>query len=624
MKKSVSIVQTRIVRKISLILTFITIILIVNGINSATGQWLSNGNQIYNSNSGNVGIGNNTPATLLYVSVNATEPTITVRNNGGFGGATFTMIDDASGANWKFKATLNGGFKIRDHSGGLDVITIEPNSSADAICIKNTGNIGIGTSTPNTSALVHMVSSNKGLLLPRLTQTEIVSIPAPANGLMVFNTTSGKISAYISSATGWRNIVYGSGTISPFECGNILTINHAVGLVAPVGKTVNYGTVLTALSGVSRCWITQNLGSDRQALSVNDASELSAGWYWQFNRPQGYKHDGVTRTPNTIWINPVNEHSDWVAANDPCALELGANWRVPTYAEWANAITNGGWIDWNGSWNSVLKLHAAGDLDLTGSINWRGSFGDYWSGSQGNDVDGGLLELGPAAVTMFSYEKAYGFSVRCIEAPQVTPVPCGNLMIINHVAGNVAPVTKTVMYGTVSGIPGEMSKCWITSNLGADQQATAVNDATESSAGWYWQFNRKQGYKHDGTLLTPAWTITSIIENLDWEAANDPCAIELGFGWHIPTISEWTNVDAAGGWTNWNGPWNSLLKIHAAGYLFPSLGTLYERGTHGYYWSRNQNVNQTFDGLPLYFFSTYCDPGVSLNKASGQSVRCVR
>ena len=76
-------------------------------------------------------------------------------------------------------------------------------------------------------------------------------------------------------------------------------------------------------------------------------------------------------------------------------------------------------------------------------------------------------------------------------------------LTINHVEGVVAPVTKTTTYGTVTNIPGELTKCWITSNLGSDQQATAVNDATEASAGWYWQFNRKQGYKHDGSTRTP-------------------------------------------------------------------------------------------------------------------------
>ena len=56
---------------------------------------------------------------------------------------------------------------------------------------------------------------------------------------------------------------------------------------------------------------------------VNDATEASAGWYWQFNLKQGFKHDGSSRTPYTTWINSINENTDWNSANDPCVIELG-------------------------------------------------------------------------------------------------------------------------------------------------------------------------------------------------------------------------------------------------------------------------------------------------------------
>ncbi|MEI7982542.1 MAG: hypothetical protein WCI71_12890, partial [Bacteroidota bacterium] len=199
---------------------------------------------------------------------------------------------------------------------------------------------------------------------------------------------------------------------------------------------------------------------------------------------------------------------------------------------------------------------------------------------------------------------------------------CGSSFTINHVAGNVAPVTKTVTYGTVTNISGELSKCWITRNLGASQQATAVSDATELSAGWYWQFNRKQGYKHDGTTRTPATTwISSIAETSDWIPANDPCAIELGNGWRIPTYAEWNNVDNIGNWTNWNGPWNSGLKLHAAAYLGFIDGSLGSRGSTGYYWSSTQG--DATHGWDLYFYSggsyMYND-----NKANSCTLRCLR
>ncbi len=204
------------------------------------------------------------------------------------------------------------------------------------------------------------------------------------------------------------------------------------------------------------------------------------------------------------------------------------------------------------------------------------------------------------------------------------PWPCGSSSTIIHLAsGSIAPVDKTVTYGTVTGIPGEPSKCWITSNLGADHQATAVNDATEASAGWYWQFNLKQGYKHDGITRIPNtdW-ITYINENLAWQATNDPCALELGGGWRIPTPTEWENVDAVGNWINWLGPWNSGLKLHAAGFLiYAGTGSLLERGMTGAYWSSSQaNVSQ---GWSLYFDSN--DPYLSNDdKADGMTLRCIR
>jgi hypothetical protein len=203
-----------------------------------------------------------------------------------------------------------------------------------------------------------------------------------------------------------------------------------------------------------------------------------------------------------------------------------------------------------------------------------------------------------------------------------SPVACGTSITVSHVAGAVAPVAKTVTYGTVKNIPGEISKCWITSNLGADHQATAVTDATEASAGWYWQFNLKQGYKHDGTIRTPNTTwIGSITESSDWILPNDPCAIELGAGWRIPTMTEWSNVDAGGNWTNWNGPWNSALKMHAAGTLSNGDGALSNRGGYGNYWGSTQN--SATNGWFL-FISSNVSAMYGNSKAYGFSVRCVR
>jgi uncharacterized protein (TIGR02145 family) len=194
---------------------------------------------------------------------------------------------------------------------------------------------------------------------------------------------------------------------------------------------------------------------------------------------------------------------------------------------------------------------------------------------------------------------------------------------INHTTNKgVAPVNKTVIYNGVTGIPGEPLKCWITSNLGADHQAIAVNDPSEASAGWYWQFNRKQGFQHDGTTLIPNMIWVNVInENLDWQPVNDPCSNEIGAGWRIPTHTEWTNVSAAQNWINWQGPWDSGLKLHAAGFLGYSDGSLSARGNRGVYWSSTQN--STEEGWFMTFYSELSGSDY-YDKEFGFSVRCIK
>lgn len=127
----------------------ILVLIFLSGLTEVMGQWTTSGTNIYNNNTGNVGIGNTTPGTLLHVGKNMTEPTIKIHNIGGFGGATFQMTDNASGADWKFKATTTGGFKIRDNAFALDVIQIEANSAANSIYINAAGNVGLGTNVPS-------------------------------------------------------------------------------------------------------------------------------------------------------------------------------------------------------------------------------------------------------------------------------------------------------------------------------------------------------------------------------------------------------------------------------------------------------------------------------------------
>jgi hypothetical protein len=491
---------------------------------------------------------------------------------------------------------------------------------------------------------------------------------------------------------------------------------------APVDKMVVYHSVSTTLSGAARCWITQNLGADHQATSATDGTEASAGWYWQFNRIQGYKHDGTTRTPATVWITAITESTNWLSANDPCVLLLGSGWRLPTSIEWTNV--NGAPQNWaigDDAYNSKLKLHYAGYLvSASGASDYRGLCGNYSSSTSYNTQYGYNLILSSTWNNISAgTSKVVGQSVRClrdtlaISVPSVSPVTlstmtsssadvsaivtpdggspvtergfcwnttgnptvsdnkmisgtgvgsftgtvtgglvqgptyyvrayainkigmaygavnsfkiCPDTFSIAHIAGfNGAPVSKKVLYHSVSSTLSGKAVCWLTQNLGADQQATLVTDATEASSGWYWQFNRSQGYKHDGTTRTPAttWT-TAITESTNWLSANDPCSLLLGSGWRLPNSIEWTNVDGAPqNWATGDDAYKSELKLHYAGYLVNTSGTVAYRGLVGDYFSSTSYNTQY--GYNFILSSTWSNLSTGTLKAFGQSVRCLR
>jgi hypothetical protein len=53
--------------------------------------------------------------------------------------------------------------------------------------------VGVGTSTPDSSAILDLTSTDKGLLIPRMNESQRDLINHPAEGLMIYNTTTSSI-----------------------------------------------------------------------------------------------------------------------------------------------------------------------------------------------------------------------------------------------------------------------------------------------------------------------------------------------------------------------------------------------------------------------------------------------
>lgn len=83
------------------------------------------------------------------------------------------------------------------------------------------GNVGYGTVTPNAVAAFDIVSTTKGLLIPRMTtvQRDAIAVGATTDGLLIFNTTTEKFNFWNQTLGIWESIdtstggdVSGSGT----------------------------------------------------------------------------------------------------------------------------------------------------------------------------------------------------------------------------------------------------------------------------------------------------------------------------------------------------------------------------------------------------------------------------
>jgi uncharacterized protein (TIGR02145 family) len=85
----------------------------------------------------------------------------------------------------------------------------------------NGAGVGIGTTSPNTSAKLEISSSTQGFLPPRMTTTQRDAIASPAIGLVIYNTSTNCLNFFIGS--GWNetcgNPILPSGTVTTINCG---------------------------------------------------------------------------------------------------------------------------------------------------------------------------------------------------------------------------------------------------------------------------------------------------------------------------------------------------------------------------------------------------------------------
>lgn len=242
-----------------------------------------------------------------------------------------------------------------------------------------TGNVGIGTATPDASAVLDINSSNKGVLFPNVALTSASAatpLSSPATGLIVWNTGTGGLSPagyYYNSGTSvspvWTKVANGAVLTNTLTNGRIL-----------IGNASNIATEQTmsgdvAISNTGVATVQDNsvdgtdiaLGSDATGdLMYYDGTNwvrLASGTTGQLLQANGAA--APSWSARTAILNSQNGLSTVTTGGSASAttpyVELGGTlYKATTITQASNAFT----IANNGTANTIVNLSSSGDLDI--------------------------------------------------------------------------------------------------------------------------------------------------------------------------------------------------------------------------------------------------------------------
>jgi hypothetical protein len=161
---------------------------------------------------GNVGINVDTPSYLLDINDDAATGVGIRVTGGGSAGPLARFIRDVD-VTASLEINAGGGDpQLKFTSSGSDVMAIGLDGSENTfqVCAGSSvgsnqvlvvginGNVGIGETVP--SAPLTVTSTTGGVLMPRMTTTQMNAISSPANGEMIYNTTANKFYGYANGA----------------------------------------------------------------------------------------------------------------------------------------------------------------------------------------------------------------------------------------------------------------------------------------------------------------------------------------------------------------------------------------------------------------------------------------
>jgi hypothetical protein len=488
----------------------------------------------------------------------------------------------------------------------------------------------IGGANGDASAILDLQSSSKGLLIPRMTSTERSAVSNPAAGLMIYNMTLSCVEINIgsSSSPDWLCLA-GAGKVASVDCGGAVQTGSLVPGTVASGVSValsytggngnNYGGQTVTSTGVTG--LTATLGPGAFAGGGGSLTYTISG------------------TPSAAGTASFA----LVVGGQTCVLGL-------TVALPVGVITA---LDCAGATTTGTLTAAAAASSVSVSVPYTGGNGGTHSGQTVTST--GVTGL-TATLTAGTFASGSGSLEYAITG---TPSAAGTASFALSIGGQSCTLAVTVGEQICSAfVASGVSKVFMCHNLGANTSADPLTPSWELN-GNYYQWGRnptclgQDGADGTNPCSSPVygaaapWGNTTGNDNAGaitgwsttpaangaWadgsKTVNDPCPA----GFRIPTAAQWTGVINAtlnprtfigsftGGTTNYSSgiQFGSSLFLPAAGFRGTSNGTLFLRGSDGYYWGSGASGS---NGQSLVFVSSIAVTSVS-NRNSGFSLRCI-
>ena len=317
-------------------------------------------------------------------------------------------------------------------------------------------------SAPDNSAMLDVKSTGKGILIPRMSSAQMQAIPAPAAGLMVYNTTGQAFYSFNGSA--WVLLVAGSANMLRDTDGNTKI---------EVEKNPNEDIIRFSLAGTEKMVLTGNrleFNNSENNLFIGSGA-AQGNTLGTYNSAYGYQalYNNTSASSNVA----IGSYALFTQSYNP-----GYSWESNNVAIGINALySNQPSSTGNGRFNTALGNFAL-EYNNTGSNNTASGYSSLCYNTSGN------FNTAMGYYSLFGmYSNATGYQNTACGAFALQTITTG---FNNCATGYVAlSANKTGSENTAEGVAALYSNISGNNNTAAGREALRDNTTDNNTAMGY-------------------------------------------------------------------------------------------------------------------------------------------